>query len=59
MSKKTTQNLLLNRHVMADTAPFTLESNAAGVIWSGWRGIEWRTALRIGVMVVVLCTVNV
>lgn len=50
------QNLLLNRHVMADTAPFALKSNAAGVIWSGRRGVEWRATLRIGVMVVVLHT---
>lgn len=48
------QNLLLNRHVVADTAPFALESNARGVVWSRGRGVEGRAALRIGVVVVVL-----
>lgn len=51
---KKNQHLLLNRHVVTDSAPFTLESDARGVIRSGGRRVEGRAALRIGVVVVVL-----
>lgn len=54
MDKEKNQNLLLNRHVMTNAAPFTLESNARGVIWSGRRGVKGRATLRVGVVVVVL-----
>lgn len=48
------QNLLLNRHVMTNAAPFALESNAIGVVWSRRRGVKGRATLRIGVVVIVL-----
>lgn len=49
-----TQYLLVQRHIVSNTSEFALNANPAGVIRARWGGIEWRAALRTGIVVIVL-----
>lgn len=46
-------SLLVDSGVLADTAEFALEADAAGVVGAGLDGVEGRAALRVRVVVIV------
>lgn len=39
---------------MPNTAKLALNGNACGVMWARLERVEWRTALRVGVMMIIV-----
>lgn len=46
--------LLVNGNVVANAAELPLYTDAGWIIWAGLDGVEWRAALRVCVVVIVL-----
>lgn len=47
-------DVLLKRHIMPNPPEFTLQGNPLGIVGAGQRGPVRRSALRVGVVVVIL-----
>lgn len=51
-------DLLVSRDIIPDSSEFTLEANARWVEWTRVCGIKWCSALRVGVVMVILIEVS-